>query len=152
MISFARSLAWETLRSGTFASLAIMPLGLIFRYFGFRIGHYGPKFAGLFIAAPQPWQLFVQHLIIGWISTIPLLLILLWVRRPSLWWLIGSLYGAAYYVVVNSLALPLYFRDATPWQLGWDTVLPSLVGHIAFGLSIALTSRVFVARAITSTA
>lgn len=138
-------LIWETLKSGTIASLAIMPLGLVFRYLGFRIGHYGPKFAGLFIDTPQPWHLFVQHLIIGWLSTMPLLLLLLWIprsyRRTALF---GALYGAGYYVVVNSLALPIYFNDPLPWQLGWGTVVPSLIAHIAFGICIAWTSRSFV--------
>lgn len=54
---------------------------------------------------------------------------------------------APYYVVVNSLALPIYFGDPTPWQIGWPTIYPSLIGHINFGASIGLTSRRFVARA-----
>jgi uncharacterized membrane protein YagU involved in acid resistance len=152
MKHFAQALVWETLRSGTFASLAIMPLGFLFRYLGYRIGHYGPKFAGLFIEAPQPWHLFVQHLIIGWISTVPLLMILIWMRRPALWWLAGCAYGAAYYVIVNSFALPMYFGDPTPWQIGWDTIVPSLIGHIAFGLFIAIASRSFARRATRQSA
>jgi uncharacterized membrane protein YagU involved in acid resistance len=55
----------------------------------------------------------------------------------------GALYGVLFYVVVNSLALPIYFGDSTPGQLGWTTIYPSLIGHIAFGLAIALASRRF---------
>ena len=131
----------ETLRSGAIASVAIMPLGWLFRAAGLRIGHYGPKFAALFVDNPQPWQIMVQHFLIGWISTLPLLVILMYVGRTSLQLLTGALYGAAFYVVVNSLALPFYFGDPTPWQIGWSTIYPSLIGHIAFGLCIALTSR-----------
>ena len=58
----------------------------------------------------------------------------------------GASYGAAYYGVVNSLALPLYFGDLTPWQLGWATIYPSLIGHMVYGASIGFTSQRFVAR------
>lgn len=138
-----KALLMETLRSGTIASVVIMPLGLLFRALDLRIGDYGPKFAGLFIENPQTWHLLVQHFIIGWLTTLPLLLILQ-VMGPSRWWLVaGAVYGAVFYVLVNSLALPLYFADPTPWQLGWLTVLPSLIAHIAFGVAIAVTARRF---------
>ncbi len=140
-----RALLIESIRSGTIAALVIVPLSPLFKAAGLRIGHYGPKFAALFFNDPQPWLLFVQHLVVGWLSALPLLLILRRTNvgtRPALW---GALYGAAYYVVVNSLALPLYFADALPWQLGAATVLPSLIGHIIYGTSIGLTSKHFVA-------
>ena len=135
----------EAVRAGTLASLAIVPLAPLFRAAGLRIGHYGPKFAALFFDDPQPWLLFVQHLVIGWVSAFPLLLVLLHTGagRWPVW--TGAAYGAGYYVVVNSLALPLYFGDALPWQLGAATVLPSLVGHVAFGAAVALAARRFVA-------
>jgi uncharacterized membrane protein YagU involved in acid resistance len=137
-----KGLLIETLRSGTIASVVIMPLGLLFRAMGLRIGHYGPKFAGLFIDNPQTWQLLVQHFVIGWLATLPLLLIFIAIGRA--WWpMTGAIYGAAFYVVVNSLVLPLYFGDPTPWQLGWSTIYPSLIGHVAFGLSIAVTAQRF---------
>jgi uncharacterized membrane protein YagU involved in acid resistance len=140
-----KTLLVEAIRSGTIASLVIVPLSPLFKAMGLRIGHYGPKFAALFVDDPQPWQLFVQHIVIGWVSALPLLLILLHTgaaRRPLI---AGALYGAGYYVVVNSLALPAYFADPTPWRLGWATVLPSLIGHVIYGASIGLTSRRFVA-------
>ncbi len=62
-------------------------------------------------------------------------------KRPVL---AGAAYGAAFYVVVNSLALPIYFGDPLPWQLGAATVLPSLFGHMVYGTSIGLTSKRFV--------
>lgn len=142
-----QALLIETLRSGTIASLAIVPLSPMFKAVGLRIGHYGPKFAGLFFNNPQPWLLFVQHIVIGWVSALPLLLILLRTRARQQPVLTGAAYGAVYYVAINSLALPVYFNDPLPWQLGAATVLPSLIGHVTFGAVIGLTCRRFVAGA-----
>ncbi len=141
-----KALLIESIRSGTIAALVIIPLSPLFKAMGLRIGHYGPKFAGLFVDDPQPWLLFIQHLVIGLVSTFPLLLILL--RTSAGRWpaIAGTVYGAAYYVAINSLALPVYFGDPTPWQMGWSTIFPSLIGHMLFGLSIGLTSRRFVSR------
>ena len=141
-----KALLIEAVRSGTIASLVIVPLSPLFNAMGLRIGHYGPKFAALFVDNPQPWLLFVQHLVIGWMSALPLL-VLLMLTSAARWPLCaGAVYGATYYVAVNSLALPIYFGDQTPWQIGWTTVYPSLIGHIIFGMSIGLTSRRFLAR------
>lgn len=133
----------EMLRSGTIASLVMMPPGFVFQALGLRVGHYGPKFAQLWVDQPTPPLLFAQHLVLGWVSALPLLWWL--VRTPAgshpVW--AGAAYGAAYYVMVNSLALPLYFGDPLPWQLGLPTVLPSLVVHIIYGASIGWTARYF---------
>jgi len=58
---------------------------------------------------------------------------------------IGAVYGLAYYVVINSFALPLFFGDPTPWQLGFSFIYPSVLIHLVFGICIAATSRKFVA-------
>lgn len=141
-----KALIIETVRSGSIASLVIMPLSPLFNAMGLRIGHYGPKFASLFFSDPQPWLLFVQHLVIGWASALPLLGILM-LTSAARWSLFaGAVYGAAYYVAVNSLALPIYFGDQTPWQIGWTTIYPSLIGHIIFGMSIGMNSQRFLAK------
>jgi uncharacterized membrane protein YagU involved in acid resistance len=139
-----KALLIESVRSGTLASLAIVPLSPLFKAAGLRIGHYGPKFAALFVNDPQPWLLLVQHIVIGWVSALPLLLILLRTRARHHPVMAGAVYGAACYVVINSLALPVYFNDPLPWQLGASTVLPSLIGHVIFGAVIGWTSRRFV--------
>jgi len=54
----------------------------------------------------------------------------------------GIAYGAAYYVAINSLALPLYFGDELPWNLGAAVITPSLVVHVAFGLATAWAIRI----------
>lgn len=133
----------ETLRSGTIASLVMMPPGFVFQALGMRVGHYGPKFAQLFVDNPTPAFLFAQHLVLGWVSAMPLLWVLANTqasRRPLK---VGALYGALYYVLVNALALPLYFGDPTPWTLGWATVIPSLVVHVVYGAAIGWSARRF---------
>jgi len=146
--SFISGLARESLRSGTIASLVIMPVGLLFRFFGLRIGHYGPKLGALLFGnVAEPWfqaLLMVQHFVIGWLSTAPLLLFLVFARYKASPILHGAIYGASYYVAVNSLFLPIAFGDPTPWQIGLGAIYPSLIGHIIFGISIAVTSRRFV--------
>lgn len=141
------TLLWQSVRAGTIASVAIVPLAPLFKAAGLRIGHYGPKFAGLYLDEPQPWQLFVQHLVIGWLSALPLLVVLAMSTPLGCWPVrVGAVYGALYYVAVNSLALPLYFGDALPRQLGAATVLPSLVGHVVFGAVVGWVARSTAAR------
>ena len=143
----AQMLALEALRSGTIASLAMMPFGLLFKWVGLRVGHYGPKVGeALFGHQPDPWMpvlLLVQHFVIGWLSALPLLMFWLWRAPGTIRLGDGLLYGLAYYLAVNALALPWLFGDVFPWQLGWRTIYPSLVVHLVFGVSIALTAHMF---------
>lgn len=138
----------ESLRSGTYASLAMIPFGLLFRALDLRVGHYGKKLVDvIFGELSLPVfraVLLAEHLVIGWVSAAPLLWLLFATRErfPAL--LCGALYGAAYYVLLNSLALPLAFGDPLPWQLGWSTIYPSLIVHIVFGLVVAATARRFI--------
>nr|WP_297355014.1 hypothetical protein [uncultured Caldimonas sp.] len=131
----------EAVKSGTIAALAMMPFGLAFRALGMRVGHYGPKFAALFVDDPGRGFLFMQHIVLGWVSALPLLVLFASMERRASPVLLGSLYGAAYYVLVNALALPLYFGDRMPWQLGIGYVIPSLVVHIVFGACVGLVSQ-----------
>jgi len=145
---FARRLAWESLRSGSIAALAMVPVGLAFRALDLRIGHYGQKLVALTFGSlpPVPFRVvsMVEHFAIGWLSAAPLLVLLVAMKRRLPAWVVGALYGAAYYVALNSLLLPWAFGDPTPWTLGPLTILPSLVIHLVFGISVALTSRHFV--------
>jgi hypothetical protein len=136
----------ESILSGTIASIVMMPIGFMFQHFGLRVGHYGPKLAALLFTEPGPFILLSQHLLIGWISTLPLLLILLRLHSLSSPVTIGAAYGMAYYVLVNSLALPLYFGDLTPWQTGFNVIYPSLIVHMIFGASIGFTAKKYIAR------
>lgn len=145
-----RALLFETLRSGTIASLVMVPFGPLFAALDMRVGHYGKKLVTLtFGELPLPAfraVLMAEHLVIGWLTTWPLLLAMVWLagRMPN--WVMGLAYGLGYYIVINSLVLPLAFGDPTPWQLGPATILPSLIVHLVFGLSIAITARGFAAK------
>jgi uncharacterized membrane protein YagU involved in acid resistance len=136
-----------SLKSGTIGALAMVPFGLAFRASGLRVGYYGPLFASLFLDSPGPAVLFAQHLVLGWISAFPLVLLLgaFVTRWPPV--LLGAIYGALYYVVINSLVLPLYFGDPLPWGLGVATVIPSLVIHLVFGATVGYVAKRLLARA-----
>ena len=139
------ALVRETLRSGTLAGLAMIPFAALFRASGLRINEYGRKTLELVVgdvAPPLHYALtFAQHLLISWFAAVPLLWLLGRIedrrRRP----LVGALYGVAFYVVVNSWALPLFFGDPTPWELGVETVYPSLVIHLVYGVVLGLAAR-----------
>jgi len=130
-----------SLISGTVAAVAMMPFGFAFRSAGMRIGHYGPKFAALYMDEPAMPALFIQHLVIGWFSALPLVLFMVYWRGRTAPVLVGALYGAAYYVAINSLALPLYFGDELPWTLGIATIVPSLTIHVVFGMVVGYFCR-----------
>lgn len=119
----------------------MIPFGLAFRALDLRVGHYGPKFAELLFGSAAPWLLFVQHFVIGWLSALPLLWLLAATPAGARPVLAGAAYGAAYYVAVNALGLPLFFSDPLPFQLGWQVVVPSLVVHLVFGATVGLTAR-----------
>ena len=142
-----RQLLIEALRSGTIASVVMMPFGFFFKWLGLRVGHYGPKLGEvLFGVQPEPWMqllLLAQHLLIGWLSAAPLLGFWLWRSPRAIRLVDGLVFGSMYYVAVNAFALPWVFGDPYPWRLGWAYIYPSLVVHLVFGLSIALTARAF---------
>ena len=142
---FDMKLVKESIRSGTIASIVIIPVGIISKSLGLRVGHYGPKLAENLFGSTTQAVLMIQHLIIGWLSAAPLLVALVIIGNRASPVLIGAIYGMGYYLVINSLALPLLFGDLTPWQLGFSYIYPSLIGHILFGASIGFTARKFIA-------
>jgi len=148
--SFVSGLLKETLRSGVIAALVMMPFGLFFKKIGLRINEYGPKTIQIIFGDLQPGPQItfgiIEHFLISWMVAVPLLLILLWTNKRISTLLIGPVYGIVFYVIMNSLALPWFFGDPTPWQLGFETVYPSLFVHAIYGLSVALTSRAFISR------
>jgi len=123
----------------------MIPFAALFRFLGLRINEYGPKTLELVVGpVAPPWQHVLtlgQHLSISWLATLPLLLLLRRSARRGGRLTIGLAYGAAFYVVVNSWGLPLYFGDPTPWALGFETVLPSLVVHLVYGAGVGLVAR-----------
>jgi uncharacterized membrane protein YagU involved in acid resistance len=147
---FFWALTLETFRSGSIAAVAMIPFGLLFFALGLRVNEYGLKVIRTFFG-DQPagvrFVLFaVEHFIISWSVSIPLLLTLLATHRKFPAFVVGLVYGAGFYVLMNSLALPWIFGDLPPWQLGFEVIYPSLIIHLIYGIVIALTSRMFINR------
>lgn len=140
-----RSRLREGLRIGTLAGLAMIPLAAIFRARGLRVNEYGRKTLALLVGETKPpFDLvltFLQHLVISWAAALPLLVVFERIvdRRTRL--LVGTAYGAGFYVALNSLALPIAFGDPTPWALGFETIYPSLAVHLVYGAVLGWTAR-----------
>ena len=139
--------AWirEVLRSGLLAGLAMVPFAAIFRARGLRVNEYGRKTLELLVGpVDEPARTalsFAQHLVISCVVAVPILLLLARVARRRDRIGLGVVYGAVFYVVVNSLLLPFAFGDPTPWRLGFETVYPSLFIHLVYGLVIGWAAR-----------
>ena len=138
-------LAGDALWSGTIAGLAMIPFAAVFRAKGLRINEYGRKTLALLVGEVSPpahtGLTLIQHMVISWVAAVPLLLVLRDVPARSTRVTVGAMYGAVFYVAVNSLALPWAFGDPTPWTLGVDTVYPSLVVHLVYGIGVGLAAR-----------
>ena len=121
------------------------PVRRLLRSRGLRVNEYGRKTLEILIVVANPARHFlltlVQHLVISWIAAVPLLWGLSRVEDRRLRVLIGAGYGAAFYVAINSWALPRYFGDPTPWALGVETVYPSLAIHLVYGVVLGLVAR-----------
>jgi uncharacterized membrane protein YagU involved in acid resistance len=143
----------ETLRAGTVAGLVMIPFAAAFRSFGLRVNEYGRKTLSLLVGevAPPLHHLLTltQHLVISWLAAVPLLLLLRRIADRPARLVAGAVYGAGFYVAVNSLALPLAFGDPTPWQVGFTTVYPSLLIHLVYGLAVALATPLRLSRDAT---
>jgi hypothetical protein len=129
--------------AGIAGAVAMIPPGLALSAAGFEVNRYGVLLAqqlmGIVTRPPLP-VLLVLHLIIGVAGAVPL---------AALWWargvpgmagrsLVGASYGAAYWLVVNSLLLPTLYGRPFPWTEGAASVWPSLVVHLVYGTVTAL--------------
>lgn len=132
------------LRTGTAAAVAMIPVGLAFYLAGLRVNEYGMRIVQIVFGGLPPAGRFAAfaalHFLISWTASVPLLLMLAALHRrvPAL--LLGSIYGLAFYVAVNSFALPWIFGDSTPWQLGLAVVAPSLIVHLEYGAIVAIVA------------
>jgi hypothetical protein len=121
----------------------MIPFAAMFRARDMRVNEYGRKTLELLVgdvASPtRELLMFAQHVVISWAAALPLLW---WLGRTELGRgtraLVGLAYGTTFYVVVNSLLLPLAFGDPTPWRLGPATIVPSLFIHLVFGAVVAV--------------
>ncbi|MES2874300.1 MAG: hypothetical protein V4708_11295 [Bacteroidota bacterium] len=118
----------EIFRARTIASIAMVPLGILFTMLGLRMNHYGQKIILLLFSNFAPGLRFVffilEHLVVSWGAAIPLVMLLFMSFQRISPVILGSLYGTVFYVL-NSLLLPLAFGDLTPWRLSFThAVLP----------------------------
>lgn len=122
----------------------MVPFAAAFRAQGLRVNEYGRKTLALAVGdvAPGLHYLlsFLQHMTISVVAALPLLMMLAGRPGRTQRLAIGLAYGAAFYVAVNSLALPLAFGDPTPWQLGFAVVTPSLTIHLVYGVVVAIAA------------
>lgn len=56
--------------------------------------------------------------------------------------IVGLTYGAAIWVVLNSLMLPVLFGRPTAWRIGWPAIWPSLTVHLVYGVATAAAALV----------
>ena len=135
----------EALRTGMIAGLAMVPFAAVFQSFGLRVNEYGRKTLALVVGDVSPpihyLLTLAQHLAISWVVAVPLLLLLRGRVRTGDRLLVGLVYGALFYVAVNSFALPIAFGDPTPWRLGFSVVYPSLVIHLVYGFTVGFLAR-----------
>ncbi len=131
------------------AGLAMIPFAAAFRARGLRVNEYGRKTLELLFGEVGPpldvLLAFAQHLVISWLAAVPLLVFFsrgrAWAGDRRARMLLGAAYGAGFYVVLNSFALPVAFGDPTPWALGLETVYPSLTIHVVYGAVLGAMAR-----------
>ena len=132
-------------RSGLWASLAMVPFGLAFRAAGLRINEYGPRVVDWVLGpTPPPVRMgafLALHFLIGVMAAVPFLALLPRLKRWVHPVVLGLAYGAGFYGVVNSWALPWVFGDLTPWALGPSVVLPSLIVHLVYEAVLGYVGR-----------
>ncbi len=127
--------------AGIAGGVAMIPIGLVLRrVLGYSLNVYGELLLRTLLGGVSPWALAVEHFLISWGMALPLVPLLAWRRRGSPF-VLGAMYGAAIWLVVNSLLLPLAFGRLTPWRLGWSAIWPSLLVHVVYGSVAAIAAR-----------
>lgn len=125
--------------AGLVGALAMVPVGLALSAMGFEVNRYGELLAEQLTGSRRPAVLFALHLVIGVVSAVPLAVVAAVLHPLRVIMLVGGgVYGAAYWLGVNALALPLVYRRPFPWIEGVASVWPSLLVHVVYGLAAAL--------------
>lgn len=126
--------------AGFVGAVAMVPVGLALSAAGFEVNRYGELLAEQLTGSRRPAVLFALHLVIGVVSVVPLAVAAAAALRPRRMIMLvgGAVYGAAYWLGVNALALPLLYDRPFPWMEGVASVWPSLLVHVVYGLAAAL--------------
>lgn len=132
----------RAIAAGTCGGLAMIPVGLGLRLgLGRAVNVYGELVVQTLLGRAYLWALVVEHVLISWALAAPLVLLAPRVRRgPFL--IVGLTYGAAIWVVLNSLMLPVLFGRPTAWRIGWPAIWPSLTVHLVYGVATAAAALV----------
>lgn len=122
----------------------MIPPGMLLTATGYEVNHYGRLLVEWLLGTDHRAALLAVHLLIGLISALPLALA--WSRagrglgvQNAL--LLGAAYGTGYWLIVNTLALPILFGRAIPWSEGTGALWPSFALHLVFGTVATLVVR-----------
>lgn len=137
-----KRLGQATCLSGLAGGLAMIPPGLLLRrVLGYPLNVYGELLLKTVLGRAPLGLLLAEHAIISVAMAAPLVGLLVW-RRVGHAVSLGVAYGAAIWLAVNSLALPLAFGRPSPWHQGWSAIWPSLGIHVVYGVvAAAVASR-----------
>ncbi len=127
--------------AGTIGALAMVPVGMVvMNTTGATLNVYGELLVELLLGTVVLPALFVEHLLIGWMAALPLVMGIRHITRAPA--TIGAIYGAAMWLGVNALALPAAFEKPTPFAAGWTAIWPSLLVHVIYGaVTAAVATR-----------
>ena len=119
----------------------MIPFGIFYKFgLSLPVNVYGELIVVAVFGKFSRWALVAEHFLISGVLAVPFCIAAMRFPRRTLV-VAGLLYGATIWVVVNSLALPLIFSRPTPWELGWNSIWPSLSVHLVYGLALGVLSR-----------
>ncbi len=128
----------------------MVPVGVLLkRVLGYPVNVYGEILLERVLGRAPPVALAIEHFSISWWMAVPLAALTQRTIGKAPFWT-GVAYGAAIWLVLNSLALPFVFARPTPWTLGWTAIWPSLLIHVLYGAVTLMTLRRIAARAPTA--
>lgn len=127
--------------AGTIGALAMVPVGMVvMNTTGATLNVYGELLVELLLGTVVLPALFVEHMLIGWMAALPLVMGIRHITRAPA--TVGAVYGAAMWLGVNALALPAAFEKPTPFAIGWTAIWPSLLVHVIYGaVTAAVATR-----------
>ncbi len=129
---------------GLAGAVAMIPPAMLLTAGGYQVNRYGRLLVEWLLGTDHRGALLSAHLLIGLISALPLAFAGSRAGRGSglrKALLVGAAYGAVYWLMVNTLALPVLFGRVVPWFEGAGALWPSLVLHLVFGTVAALVVR-----------
>lgn len=123
----------------------MIPPGMLLLLMGERVNVYGELLIQTLLGRTHLWAMAIEHFLISWGMAFPLVLLLAILRRPSPL-IVGLIYGAGIWLVINSLLLPAIFSQPNAWQTGWPAIWPSLSIHLIYGVATAITAHALMTR------